>query len=57
MSNTADCAQHMLFAMCVLKAMGLKVKKPMIMWKDNRDEFILYKNWSISKRTRYVHVY
>jgi len=49
--------QHMLYAMHVLESMGLKVKKPMIMWMDNKGALDLFNNWSVSGRARHVDVH
>jgi len=54
--SATSCAQHMLYAMRVLESMGLKVKKPMILWMDNKGALDLSNNWSVSGRTRHVDV-
>jgi hypothetical protein len=49
-----QCAQEILFDMRVLESMGLKVKKPMILEKDNKGAVdFLSKNWSVLGRTRH----
>jgi hypothetical protein len=52
----ADCAQDMLFAMRVLESMGLKVKKPMKLYIDNKGAVDYANNWSTSGRMRHVSV-
>jgi hypothetical protein len=49
-----QCAQDMLFAMRVVKSMGLKVKKPMILEIENKGAVDLTHNWSVGGRTRHV---
>jgi len=51
-----QCAQQMLFNMQILESMGLKVKKPMILWMDNKGAIDLANNWSVGGRTRHVNV-
>jgi hypothetical protein len=48
------CAQDMLFAMHVLKSMGLKVEKPMTLWMDNKGAVDLFHSWSVAGRTRHM---
>ena len=50
------CAQDMLFEMRVLESIGLKVKKPMILYVDNKGAKDLCDNWSIGGRTRHIQV-
>jgi len=48
------CAQDMLFAMHVLESLELKVKKPMLLYIDNKGAVDLFNNWSVAGRTRHV---
>jgi hypothetical protein len=50
------CVQTMLYVMRILKSMGLKVKKPMILEIDNKGAVDLANNWSVGGRTRHVEV-
>jgi len=52
----ADCAQDMLFAMRVLESIGLKVKKPMKLFIDNKGAVDYANNWSAGGRMRHVSV-
>ena len=54
--SATQCAQDMLFNMRVLESIGLKVKKPMILWVDNKGAVDLANNWSVGGRTRHVDV-
>jgi hypothetical protein len=40
----------------ILKSMGLCVKKPMILYLDNKGAKDLANNWSVRGRTRHVEV-
>jgi len=51
-----QCAQDMLFVMKVLKSIGLRVKKPMILEIDNKGAVDLSHNWSVGGRTRHDSV-
>ena len=50
------CAQDILFIMCILEAIGLKVKKPMILEIDNKGAKDLIDNWSVDRRMQHVEV-
>ena len=49
-------AQDMLFTMRVIESLGLKVKKPMILYVDNKGAKDLANNWSVGGRTRHMDV-
>jgi hypothetical protein len=52
-----QCAQDMLFVMRVVKSVGLKVKKPMILEVINKGAIELSHNWSVGGcRTRHASV-
>jgi hypothetical protein len=51
-----QCAQDMLFVMCILNSLGLKVELPMILEIDNRGAVDITNNWAIGGRTRHVEV-
>ncbi len=51
-----SCALDMLFGMQLLESMGLKVKKPMTLWVDNKGAVDLYNSWSVSGNTRAISV-
>jgi hypothetical protein len=54
MSGT-KCAQDMLYSMRVVKSLGLKVKKPMIVLEiDNNGAVDISNNWSVGGRTRHI---
>ena len=46
----------MLFGMRWLEAIGLQVKKPMILWMDNKGSVDLFNGWSVNGRTRAIAV-
>ena len=46
-----QCAQDMLFVMRVMESMGLRVKKPMNLFVDNKGAVDLANNWSVGGRT------
>jgi hypothetical protein len=48
------CAQGMLFALNLLESIGLKVKKPMLLYCDNQGAVDLFNGWSVAGRTRHV---
>ncbi len=50
----ASCAQDMLFAMRVMESIGLKVKKPMKLYIDNKGAVDYANSWSTSGRMRHV---
>jgi hypothetical protein len=52
----AQCAQDMLFIMCIIESMGLKVKKPMTLEIDNKGTVDISHNWSVSGRSRHDSV-
>jgi hypothetical protein len=54
--SATNCAQHMMFNMRIVESMGLKVKKPMTLWVDNKGAIDLVNNWSVGGRTRHVDV-
>jgi hypothetical protein len=49
-----DCTQDMLYVMRLLESIGLKVKKPMVLWMDNKGAVDLANSWTIAGRTRHV---
>ena len=51
-----SCVQDMLFGMRFLESLGLKVKKPMTLYMDNKGGVDLFNNWSISGNTRAVAI-
>ena len=56
LAAAAQCVQDMLFVMCVMESIGLKVLKPMILELDNKGAKDLTHNWSVGGRTRHVNV-
>jgi hypothetical protein len=56
LGGATETAQDMLFVMRLLESMGLKVKKPMILYIDNKGAKDLANNWSVGGRTRHVEV-
>jgi len=54
--SATNCAQHILYNMQILESLGLKVKKPMILWMDNKGAIDLANNWSVGGCTRHVDV-
>jgi len=52
--SAADLAQDMLFSMRVVESMGLKVKKPMCLYVDNKGAKDLANNWSCGGRTQHL---
>jgi hypothetical protein len=53
MSGT-ECAQDMLYSMRVVKSLGLKVKKPMILEINNKGTLDIANNWSVGDKTRHI---
>jgi len=51
-----QCAQDMLYVMRLLGSIGLKVKKPMILWVDNKGAVDITQNWNVGGRIRHVDV-
>ena len=51
-----QCAQDMLYTMRVLESMGLRVKKPMRLFVDNKGAVDLANNWRVGGRTRHIEV-
>jgi len=51
-----SCAQDMLFTMRLIESLGLKVKKPMKLFVDNKGAVDLANNWSIGGRTRHMDI-
>ena len=56
LDSGTSCAQDMLYDMRVVESIGLKVKKPMILWMDNKGAVDLANSWSVGGRTRHVDV-
>jgi hypothetical protein len=56
LGGATETAQDMLFTMRSVEAMGLKVKKPMILYVDNKGAKDLINNWSVGGRTRHIEV-
>ena len=50
------CVQDMLYTMRLLKSLGLKVKKPMVLKVDNKGAKDLMNNWSVGGHTRHIEV-
>jgi hypothetical protein len=51
-----ECAQYMMRTYRVLRSIGLRVKLPMELIIDNKGAVDLANNWSVSGRTRHMHV-
>jgi hypothetical protein len=51
LGGATETAQDMLFAMRILESMGLCVKKPMILYVDNKGAKDLANNWSVGGQT------
>ena len=49
-----SCVQDMLFGMRLLKSLGLKVKKPMDLFMDNKGGVDLFNSWNINGETRAI---
>jgi hypothetical protein len=56
LGGATETAQDMLFVMCIIESMGLTVKKPKILYVDNKGAKDLANNWSVGGRTRHVEV-
>jgi hypothetical protein len=56
LGGVTETAQDMLFVMSIVESMGLKVKKPMILYLDNKGAKDLANNWSVGGRTRHIEV-
>ena len=56
MVSATHCAQDMLCAVRILESMGLKVKKPMLLYVDNKGAKDIANNWSCGGRTRHIEV-
>jgi hypothetical protein len=56
LGGATETVQDMLFVMRVLESMGLSVKKPMMLFVDNKGAKDLANNWSVGGRTRHVEV-
>ena len=54
--TATECVQDMLFGMHLLKSMGLKVKKPMVLEVDNKGTKDIVDSWSTSGRTRHIAI-
>jgi hypothetical protein len=54
LGGATETAQDMLFAMRILKSMGSRVQKLMILYLDNKGAKDLVNNWSVRGRTRHV---
>ena len=51
-----SCVQDMLYGMRFLESLGLKVKKPMTLYMDNKGGVDIFNNWSTSGQTRAVSI-
>ena len=51
-----SCVQDMIYGKNFLESMGLKVKKPMTLWMDNKGGVDIFNNWSIAGNTRAISV-
>ena len=49
-----SCMQDMLYGMRFLESLGLKVKKPMVLWMDNKGGVNFLNNWSIAGHMRAI---
>jgi hypothetical protein len=56
LGSATETTQDMLFTMCITESMGLTVKKPMILYADNKGVKDLANNWSVGGHTRHVEV-
>ena len=56
LGSGTSCVQDMLFAMRVMESIGLKVKKPMNLYIDNKGAVDYANNWSATGRMRHVSV-
>ena len=56
LASATQCAQDTLYVMRILESIGLKVKKPMQLYCDNKGAVDLANNWSVGGRTRHVEV-
>jgi hypothetical protein len=56
LGGATETAQDMLFVMQIVESMGLKVKKPMILYLDNKGAKDLANSWSVGGRTRHIEV-
>jgi hypothetical protein len=56
LGSATETAQDMLFVMRILESMGLRVKKPMLLYIDNKGAKDLANNWSVGGWTRHVEV-
>eukprot|EP00957_Ditylum_brightwellii_P105670 8058145-Ditylum_brightwellii.AAC.1 len=52
----AQCDQGMMCALCIISAMGLKVKLTMILYLDKKDTKDCINNWSTGGHARYIEV-
>ena len=51
-----SCVQDMIYGRNFLESLGLKVKKPMTLWIDNKGVVDIFNNWSIAGNTRAVSI-
>ena len=51
-----SCVQDMLYGMRFFESLGLKVKKPMTLYMDNKGGVDILNNWSTSGQTRAVSI-
>jgi hypothetical protein len=56
LGGVTETPQDKLFATRIVESMGLTVKKPMILYVDNKGVKDLANNWSVGGRTRHVEV-
>lgn len=56
LGGATETAQDMMFVLRVLESMDLKVKKPMMLYVDNKGAKDLANNWSVGGRTRHIEV-
>jgi hypothetical protein len=57
LGSITETAQDMLFVMRILESMELKVKKPMILYIDNKGANDLANNWSVGGQTCHIEVW
>jgi hypothetical protein len=57
LGSATETAQDMLFVMRILESMGLRMKKPMLLYIDNKGAKDLANSWSVGGRTHHVEVW
>jgi hypothetical protein len=54
LGSATETAQDMMFVMQILELMGLRVKKPMLLYINNKGAKDLANNWSVGGQRRHV---